>query len=299
MDRAEASSTNPDQMRVSGSTQLTRPARVLLGWLNDHDGAMMLSGRNMQNAMNPEHVTKVRLAREAVSRRNTILDQSAVVSAPPDSIADHIAAFNDTDAGRQMATEGWLIRIADLRKVCALQPAIHYDHARERTLDARADDILSVARISIPLPSDAVIPAQFDPQQKTWVVTSRNPNPRIIGNFTAPVPGGGHGFGFIESILPSFVQVVKYRDRLVLRDGYHRSLGLLSRGIYLVPVFYKEFGPYDELGLPQGMLPQAAYLGDNPPVLPDYLAEDVSAEVALPATQRMIIISGLETNPMG
>jgi len=47
------------------------------------------------------------------------------------------------------------------------------------------------------------------------------------------------------------------------------------------------------------MLPQAAYLGDNPPVLPDYLAEDVSAEVALPATQRMIIISGLETNPMG
>jgi len=130
-------------------------------------------------------------------------------------------------------------------------------------------------------------------------MTSRNPNLRIIGNFSTPVPQGGHAFGFIVRILPSFIQVVKYRDRLVLRDGYHRSLGLLSRGIYLVPVFYKEFGPYDELGLPQGMLPQAAYLGDNPPVLPDYLAEDVSAEVALPATQRMIIVSGLETNPMG
>src|SRR5436190_13367209 len=106
MNRAEASSTNPDQMRVSGPTQLTRPARVLLGWLNDHDGAMMLGGRDMQSATNPEHITKVRLAREAVSRRNTILDQSGVVSAPPDSIADYIAAFNDTDAGRQMVAEG-------------------------------------------------------------------------------------------------------------------------------------------------------------------------------------------------
>ena len=299
MDRAEASSTNPDQMRVSGSTQLTRPARVLLGWLNDNEGAMMLSGRNMQDAMNPEHVAKVQLAREAVSRRNTILDQSGAVSPPPDSITDHIAAFNGTDAGQQMAAERWTIKVADLRKVCALQPAIHYDHARERTVDAKADDLLSVARISIPLPSDTAIPAQFDPQQKTWVVSSRNPNLRIVGNLSAPVPGGGHGFGFIVRILPSFVQVVKYRDRLVLRDGYHRSLGLLSRGIHLVPVFYKEFGPYDELGLPQGMLPQAAYLGEKPPVLPDYLANDVSAEVALPATQRMIIISGLETNPIG
>jgi hypothetical protein len=299
MDRAEASSTNPDEMRVSGAGQLTRPARVLLGWLNESDGSIMLSGRNLQTAANPEHVTKVRLAREAVSKRKMSLDQSGAVSSPPASVADHIAALDSTEAGRQMAGDGWVIRIADLRKVCALQPAIHYDHARERTVDSKADDLVSVAQISIPIPTNTAIPAQFDPQQKTWVMTSRNPNLRIIGNFSTSVPQGGHAFGFIVRILPSFVQVVKYRDRLVLRDGYHRSLGFLSRGIYLVPVFYKEFGPYDELGLPQGMLPQAAYLGDRPPVLPDYLADDVSVEVALPATQRMIIISGLETNPMG
>jgi hypothetical protein len=299
MERVEASSTNPGDMRVSGHGQLTRPARVLLGWLNEQDGCMMLSGRNMDTAMASDNVARARRGRDAVSQRRTGADQSDTISAPIESIADHVTALTATDAGQQMATTGWTVQIADLRRVCALQPAIHFDHARERTVDADANDPLSIARISLPLPSDTVLPAQYDPHQKTWVITSRNPNLRIVGNFQAAAGPGVGALGFLVRVLPSFVQVVKYQGRYVLRDGYHRSLGLLSRGIHDVPVFYKEFGAFEELGLPQGMLPQAAYLGDRPPFLPDYLDDDVSVEVALPATQRMIIISGLETNPIG
>jgi hypothetical protein len=299
MERIEASSTNPGGMRVTGAGQITRPARVLLGWLEEQDGCMMLSGRNVATARSDAHLTRVSEARGAVSNRSTGLDQSGTISAPPDSLADHIAAVVATDSGKEMVAEGWTIQIADLRKVLAVQPAIHFDHARERTVGAKNDDLLSVATISLPLPSNTNLPAQFDDHQKTWVISSRNPNLRIVGNFNAPAGPGMTALGFIIRVLPSFVQVVKYRGKYVLRDGYHRSLGFLSRGINSVPVFYREFGPYEELGLAQGMLTQAAYLGDRPPVLPDYLADDVSVEVALPATQRMIVISGLETNPIG
>lgn len=63
-------------------------------------------------------------------------------------------------------------------------------------------------------------------------------------------------------------------------------------------MFYREFPPFDDLGLPVGMFKQAVYLGDHPPLLPDYLDDQVSETLALPASQKMVIIAGLELNPL-
>jgi len=42
------------------------------------------------------------------------------------------------------------------------------------------------------------------------------------------------------------------------------------------------------------LLPQDAYLGSRPPLLPDMLDGTVSAPVQVPAVQKMIIISGMQ-----
>ncbi len=110
------------------------------------------------------------------------------------------------------------------------------------------------------------------------MIASRNPNLRLVGNFAGEVQPGAIG---------------------VLRDGYHRSLGLLLRGIKNVPVFVREHSQFEDLGLPQGMLSQAAYLGEQPPTLIDYLDDQVAASVMLPASQKMIVIHGIEMNPLG
>ncbi len=135
--------------------------------------------------------------------------------------------------------------------------------------------------------------------KKTWMIASRNPNLRLVGNFAGEVQPGAIGYGFIVSVLPSYVQVAWFRGRYVLRDGYHRSLGLLLRGIKNVPVFVREHSQFEDLGLPQGMLSQAAYLGEQPPTLIDYLDDQVAASVMLPASQKMIVIHGIEMNPLG
>ena len=227
------------------------------------------------------------------------LDQTGAITPSPGSLDDYIAALGHCAIGREQAASGWPVHLADLRKVCALQGAVHYDQARDQTVEAKRDDWESIARISLPVRDDHEIPAQFDPSQKAWIITSQSSNLQIVGNFETRVEGEGHAFGLVVRVLPSFVQVVRFRNRYLLHDGYHRCLGFLSRGIHLVPVFYKELGPYEELGIPQGILPQGAFLGPRPPLLPDYLAEDVSAEVALPATRRMVVISGIETNVAG
>ena len=65
-------------------------------------------------------------------------------------------------------------------------------------------------------------------------------------------------------------------------------------------LFLESLASFEALGLPQvGMLPQDAYLGERPPVLADYLDDEVSAEVTVPVTQKMIMIAGLEVQTAG
>jgi hypothetical protein len=61
----------------------------------------------------------------------------------------------------------------------------------------------------------------------------------------------------------------------------------------------KDFAAFEEVGLPHGLLPQASYLGDRPPLLPDYLDDSVAADTLLPLTQKMVVIQGLELNSLG
>ena len=95
------------------------------------------------------------------------------------------------------------------------------------------------------------------------------------------------------------MQVAYYRDRYLLRDGYHRAYGFLSRGITRAPTFLRRFLTFEEMRLPAGLLPQDAFLGDRPPMLVDYLDNQVSAEILLPATQKIVVIQGLELSTLG
>jgi len=100
----------------------------------------------------------------------------------------------------------------------------------------------------------------------------------------------------VVAALPSFVQVAKYRGRLVLRDGYHRAHGFLHREVPIVPAFYREFGDDDQLGFPVGLFAPNIYLGERPPLLPDYTADVVSAEAELPSPEKIIVLPSVQIN---
>jgi hypothetical protein len=113
------------------------------------------------------------------------------------------------------------------------------------------------------------LPGGFDNAQKAWVIPAANPNLRIAGTWSGPVDGM-LVFGFQIGMLPSFVSVARYRDRYVLKDGYHRAFGFLRPGIKCVPAFVRDVQSFEALGLlTTGMLPQDAYLGEHPPLLSD------------------------------
>ena len=292
------SSTQQTLATTNQLGSVSRPARALIGWIPQAEGQLILAQRRITHANLPEHVARVAQARAAVQARNGDVDQAYLLSDVPEVLSEYVTRFTAQAAFAPFATEGWSVKIADLSKVCALQPVVFSDHAEERAQAAAPGDMLSLAKVTLPISGPTQLPLQFDQIRNTWIIPSRNPNLRIVGHFAGPVEGKT-GCGFLVEVTASFVQVVFHRGRYLLRDGYHRSLGLLARGMNHVPVLYREFTPFENLGLGPGMLPEQAYLGDRPPLLADYLNDEVSAEVSLPASQKMIVVQGMEMNPLG
>ncbi len=184
-----------------------------------------------------------------VAARPPGVDQANVISEAPAELREHIDALQKAPAATQYFQQGWRVCAADLRRVCALQPQIFTDDAVERTRGVQPADLNGIAAISLPLPRAAALPVLFDQARQSWILSSANPNLRVIGNWNAEIQPGILGVGFGVAIMPSFVQVARFSNRYVLRDGYHRAYGFLRAGISIVPVLTREFEPFEDLVL--------------------------------------------------
>jgi hypothetical protein len=264
-------------------------------------GLLFLNGNMAGAPTTPEQVGHVEAAQEAVRAREPLPIFSDVVRDVPEDLADFLSELRASPASAGMFNDGWSVRMVDLTRVCAFQPVVFTDSAAERALGLTGIDTTAIARVTLPLSPPDEFTQSFDPAHTSWLLSSRNPNLRVVGNFSGPVvtpQGTAPGFGFMVAILPSFMHVAEFEGRYYLRDGYHRAFGLLSVGIHQVPAFVRAARSIEEL-VPQNMLPQAAYRGDRPPLLVDYLREDVAATASLPAVQKLITVHALELSPCG
>lgn len=281
--------------------QPVRPARALIGWMVPDAARNVLVGQRADGTTPMEVVAQARDARDAVARRKPGINQDGVITELPAELNPYIAGLQAHPGMAPYFAEGWSPVMADLRRVCVYQPHVLTDDAERRVASVAEDDLLDIARVTMPIPEPVNIPAHYDFVQKAWMVASRNPNLRVTQNFAAGAQPGivGAGFGFAVAVLPSVVQVVAFRGRLLLRDGYHRAYGLLRRGITTVPVLHREFSAIEEVNIQPGMLPQEACLGDRPATVADYLDDEVSADVQVPAAQKLVIIKAIELNLPG
>jgi len=273
--------------------------RALIGWMPANEATLWLSGRRVDLQNKEEYQQRAAQARIVVAERPAGLDQADITTACPPELNEHIGALQQNAASAQFFNEGWQISIVDLSRVCAAQPHINTSMAIQRVEGLEAQNLVSLATVSLPVSAPNAFPVAFDPSKNTWIFSSANPNLRVVGRFNGQVQPGQNAFGFIVGISASFLSVAVYQNRYLLRDGYHRAFGFLSRGINRVPAFVREFASYEELALPAGMLSQDAFLGERPPSLRDYLDEQVSAEIHVPQTQKTVLIQGFEFSTLG
>lgn len=276
--------------------KVTRAARALIGWMTADDARRYSTNHSIGKSMTPAQDEHAARARDIVANRSPFCERSdKVLFEAGSELKEYIAQFTAQAEFEIYRKEGWNINIADLSKVCALQHRVFWDYSVEQTAGLAGDDPLSLARVTLPLAIEQrSLAFQIEEQSERWMVASDNPNLQIRGHFSDRVDvGDGRNIlalGFLVGVEQSYVQVIRHRGRYLLRDGYHRALGLLASGITHAPVLTREY-PHDEpLGFGSGNVSHQIFLGDRPPLLPDYLDNSVSSEVQLSADRYLISV---------
>ena len=275
-----------------------RPARALIGWIAADATHSMMAGPGAQPPYSPDILERAERARAVVTARSPLGPQHAVIADAPTDLSDWITDLEAKPFYRAFLNEGWRVRVANLSYVRALQPIIHVDHAEERTQYAVAGDVRSLAAITIPTSRPKELLAiEPSPDGRRWTLSCRNPHLRILGPYRADLDDSGYKtkiFGFQTELSHSLVQVVRWRGIYVLRDGYHRSYGLLARKITSIPVIYREW-PDDQLPVVgPGIFDPLIYLSDRSPLFTDYFEDTVSAPIEVRKTQKTYVIQVVE-----
>jgi hypothetical protein len=295
----------PDTAAAAGGVgleatgQLLRPGRMLLGWLAQEHGEALLASQ-AGGELTEQQREQVRRAHAAVAARPEDVDQAELITELPAELAEHLARLQTTPAGASMLQEGWQVEMVDLTRVCAFQPWVGASSAADRMDGLRADDLPAIAEITLPTsPTPTSVRYHLDQAKQVYTIVSPNPNLQVLrplDRLQVP-PDGAPGFGFVVAAPMSFLQIARFQGRWFARDGYHRAVGLLARGISHAPAFVRDLDTIEALVPPKiqsGMLPQGAYLGARPPVLADYHDDTVAVSARMPVQQKVILVQALE-----
>jgi hypothetical protein len=246
-----------------------------------------------------DYAGQAQAAREAVAARSTFTASVDAVREPTEALARHEDDLRRQPGVAQFVGDGWRVAMVDVRRVTPLHPLVFVDSASDRVGTADADDIISLAAVSLPTPAPLDLPVQHDPLTNTFTISSPNPNLRILASSAGRSALGTRGFVFQVGVTPSFVKVAQVGDRLILCDGHHRVLAFLRRNITTVPALVRNYASIDELGVTADMLAPEMLLGERPPTMLDYLDDSVSADVIRPSTNKLIVVQALELRPLG
>jgi hypothetical protein len=260
------------------------------------EATLVLNGRQQGLALTPEQQARYEAATAAVAARVAGADQTDLVLPVPETLEAHVSALRSHPLAAPYFAEGWEVRLVDLTRVCAFQPQVNVEAAVERVESVDVEDLDSIAHATLPLSVASPVSPGFDPTKNAFMVVSPNPNLRVTGVFSAQLDPNRPdilGVGFSVQVMTSFVSVASVNGRYYLRDGYHRSLGLIRRGVRYAPVFVRDDMPLKDL-VPAGMLPFEVFAGVRPPTLPDFWDDDVATEASTPITQKIIIIQSTE-----
>jgi len=288
---------------VPGSEQVVmRPVRILLGWLADQEAAQLLMGRAPMptDDLRPQ-LTAVASSRNIVAKRHEFVSEDPVCDVKHAKL-QKVAERPEVQAHFHGFT--WRPTVVDLRKVLSFQKLVNVDGLDSRVGQATPANLDELIEVCLPS-QQAVAPtgALTDADGKGFTISSLNPNLRIAGAqlsdaMVSPAPGlptvKMQAVTLFVSMGTSYVQVIRYRDRCFVRDGYHRAAALIRRGIYEVPCIFIEAQRFEDLSCPPGSFPYEVLYSSRPPFLTDFWAKGVAADATQLSIRKVVRIRGEE-----
>ena len=292
---------SPLQM-IQGEEVLHRPARALLGWMSEPEAITSLLGRNSVPTDDLPSLRKRHASSRAAVSRLAVKQLEDPVMSDSGRRLDEIRSRPEVAAN--FPGMNWRPAIVDLRLVLSFQKIIFTDGLDERLKAAATEEGLYELCVPRTQPSHP-LGAFTDADGKGFTISSFNPNLRIAAGQISEAqvaPGPGMPTVRMQAVTllvfmgTSYLQVVRYRDRCFIRDGYHRAAGLLRAGIYEVPCIFIEAQSFEQVGPVQvpGTVSYEILYSQRPPFLTDFWNDEVAAEVSQPAVRKVVRIRGEE-----
>jgi hypothetical protein len=273
------------------------PARALVGYMPREEALQLLAGGPVEGADIAKLERRWTAYVEAAANREDFVPSDPVESVPPEIVGRLEAFATRQDVAALMRPHDWTVGFVDISKgVLTYQRAVTITDVDQRVASARPNDASALVDICLPAPEASQMLGTFDPAQLAFTASSVNPNLRIGGFEIANVPSAGSAqpqqlLGFRISMGSTFVQLVEYKGRWMVRDGYHRLYGLLSRGITKVPSVVIRAKTFEETGATQpGFFSFETLYGPQPPRLTDFLDRKFAADVQVQANMRVVRI---------
>jgi hypothetical protein len=272
-------------------------ARILLAWVNESQARAALAGGSGAGQLTADQELRLASARAELKSRPAGVDQAELIRPLPAGMRDYVTRLQADPQAADYFADGFTPALVDLSRLCVFQPSVHLEQVAERVAAVDTADVAALAEVTLPLAAPPRVIPQFDQERLTFTTNLASQNLHIVGAFGGPaeddLPPGTVSVGFHLRVITSFVQVASIQGRYFLRDGYHRCLGLIQRGVRYAPALVRRDLPLAEL-VPPGMLEFELFMGDRPPVLPDYWDDRVSSPTPAAAPRKVIIVRASE-----
>lgn len=192
--------------------------------------------------------------------------------------------------------------LVELKSVHCFQINLNKEYIETLTKAApEPDELEKTVKFCLPTkdekPRQEVLTA-FNSTTNTFSAIVENLDFRIIGNVQGEDNNTGRKFaGFAYGFGLPQISVVKYKNTILLKNGYHRSFSLLRKGHKILPCLFLDTNQYQFTGgnLP-GFFNMDLVMSDKGPVLSDF-----NSNVALIITrrrQKMVLNIRAEIQPV-
>lgn len=281
---------------------MIRKARALVGYMPRdqalqviHGGAAIQPGADISGPL-----SEWERIRQDVAHRPPIEIEDPTIALPSTYAARAHEFANRADVQQTFAPLDWSVVAIDLSKpILSYQTLVHSDDSIQRVSGVDITNPSALFDACLPEGEKVELPGGFDPTQNAFTISSLNPNLRIASFevVETPLPQGlsKRIIGFSLSLGGSHVQICEYRNRWMIRDGYHRLFGLMARGATIVPCVLIKARTFEETGAGRpGFFGFEALYSERPPLLADFQDPRYSLEVTTPAVRKVVRVRAEE-----
>jgi hypothetical protein len=275
-----------------------RKARALLGFMDEQDALNFLKVWTVPEGKTDEEF-------KAFWKR---AKSEVELVAPPDltpevlEIDDRFHEQLDAIAKDPLFPEAvqqkkWSFKLVEIDKLVCFQKFIYTDHAEDIGKGHDFSDTSKLIDFCL-TEKGSKRPFAVVSSPQEYTILSPSQDLRVIGPTQAmqdpTTKRSAYGFGVGWGI--PFVQVVEFKDRYFLRNGYHRVYAVRKMGGRHVPCVLIKGETFADLGvLTTGFFGETLLLSDKPPTFGDFFSDGLAPRVRLKAWTKIVRIRAEES----